>query len=94
MLNMNLREWSNLSVSDRQTWLNTKSKRDLTALLGMIGEMLMQADDMDAELAALTEPSEDVINARNFTYHTLRDVEQHVAIAILNKREQLFEQTV
>lgn len=91
---MNLREWSSLSATDRQEWLDTKSPRDLKALLVMIGEMLMQADDMDAELAHLTEPSEDVISARNFTYHTLRDVEQHLAVAILNKREDIYERAV
>jgi len=93
MEQMNLRDWSNLSVEQRKTWLNAQTPKSLVNLLVMIGEMLNQADEMDAELRMLIEPDQSVLDARNFTHSTLRDVETHVTHAIRD-RNILMEQTV
>lgn len=96
MQQMNLREWSTLTIDQRKAWLNQQTPRSLSALLVMLGEMLTNADDLDAELALLEEPSDHVINARNFTYNTLRDVETHVANELHNRMHKttLIERTV
>lgn len=86
---MNLKEWSTLDDEGKKNWLALQNHNSLMALLGMINEMLMNADELDAMLAMIEEPTEDVLNARNFTYNTLRDVETHIVRAI-----QLKEQTV
>lgn len=93
MEQMNLRDWSNLSVEQRKEWLDGQSDKMLIQLLVMIGEMLKQADEMDAELRMLIDPDEAVLNARHFTHNTLRDVEVHLTHAIKD-RHILAEQTV
>lgn len=92
MLTMNLREWSTLTIDQRNTWIDEQSSRKLTEILGALGEMLIEADTMDSQLAMLTEPSQEILNARNFTYNTLRDAE-HFIVAALNNRKSL-ERTV
>lgn len=93
MEQINLRGWSNLTIEERKAWLENQSPKSLVNLLVMIGEMLKQADDMDAELSQLIEPNDTVLDARNFTYNTLRDVERHITYAIRD-RNILIEQTV
>lgn len=83
---MNLREWSTLTVEERKTWLETQSPRKLTELLATLNEMLIEADEMDAQIATIGEPSIDIINARDFTYNTLRDAENYIVIELHNRQ--------
>ncbi len=82
MLNMNLREWSSLSSPQRREWMSTKSPKDLVQLLVMVGEMLEQAADMDAELAILIDPDPVITEVRDHTHYALRSVERYVTAAL------------
>lgn len=90
MLAMNLNEWSKLTVEERKAWLKDQSPRRLTELLVMINDMLKEADQLDAELSLLIDPSLEVIQARDFTYNTLRDVEYNL-VHELRDRQALVE---
>lgn len=85
MEQINLRDWNNLTISERKKWLESQSPKSLIELLGMIGEMLEEVENMDAQLAILSNPSADVTDARNFTYNTLRDIENNVIVELCSR---------